>query len=92
MAAPGYDLYYLNVMAGPGERAWLATDDPAHTWVRATWPGQPVDPRMAQPSRQSRRTTMRSDGGDSGGADGGDSGGRDGGGGDHGNHGDGGTQ
>ena len=29
MAAPGYDLYYLNVMAGPGERAWLATDDPA---------------------------------------------------------------
>ena len=24
MAAPGYDLYYLNVMAGPGERAWQA--------------------------------------------------------------------
>ena len=22
VAAPGYDLYYLNVMAGPGERAW----------------------------------------------------------------------
>nr|MBA2299757.1 5-deoxy-glucuronate isomerase [Chloroflexota bacterium] len=30
MAAPGYDLYYLNVMAGPGERAWRACDDPAH--------------------------------------------------------------
>jgi hypothetical protein len=29
MAAPGYDLYYLNVMAGPGERAWRFTDDPA---------------------------------------------------------------
>ena len=30
MAAPGYDLYYLNVMAGPGdERAWLICDDPA---------------------------------------------------------------
>ena len=28
MAAPGYDLYYLNVMAGP-ERAWRFTDDPA---------------------------------------------------------------
>ena len=29
MAAPGYDMYYLNVMAGPGaERAWLACDDP----------------------------------------------------------------
>src|SRR3954468_14953734 len=25
MAAPGYDLYYLNVMAGPGERAWRFT-------------------------------------------------------------------
>ena len=38
MAAPGYDLYYLNVMAGPGdERAWLICDDPAHAWVRDTW-------------------------------------------------------
>ena len=44
MAAPGYDLYYLNVMAGPGERAWLATDDPAHAWVRATWADQPSTP------------------------------------------------
>lgn len=47
MAAPGYDLYYLNVMAGPGaERAWLICDDPAHGWVRATWEGQDVDPRL----------------------------------------------
>jgi 5-deoxy-glucuronate isomerase len=47
MAAPGYDLYYLNVMAGPGdERAWRICDDPAHTWVRDTWVGQPVDPRL----------------------------------------------
>ena len=46
MAAPGYDLYYLNVMAGPGERAWRACDDPAHGWVRDTWPGQSVDPRV----------------------------------------------
>jgi hypothetical protein len=29
MAAPGYDLYYLNVMAGPDpERAWKICDDP----------------------------------------------------------------
>src|SRR3712207_9369035 len=34
MAAPGYDLYYLNVMAGPGERAWRFRDDPAHAWIR----------------------------------------------------------
>ena len=46
MAAPGYDLYYLNVMAGPGERTWLFRDDPAHAWVRDTWPGQPADPRL----------------------------------------------
>jgi 5-deoxy-glucuronate isomerase len=46
MASPGYDLYYLNVMAGPGQREWRATDDPAHAWVRATWPSQAVDPRL----------------------------------------------
>jgi len=46
MAAPGYDLYYLNVMAGPGERAWRACDDPTHAWVRETWAAQAVDPRL----------------------------------------------
>jgi len=51
MAAPGYDLYYLNVMAGPAaERAWLICDDPAHAWVRDTWPDQPVDPRLPMTS------------------------------------------
>jgi 5-deoxy-glucuronate isomerase len=47
MAAPGYDLYYLNVMAGPGvERAWRFRDDPAYAWIRETWRGRPVDPRL----------------------------------------------
>jgi 5-deoxy-glucuronate isomerase len=47
MAAPGYDLYYLNVMAGPGpERRWSICDDPAHAWVRAGWADQAVDPRL----------------------------------------------
>jgi 5-deoxy-glucuronate isomerase len=46
MAAPGYDLYYLNVMAGPGERAWRATMDPAHEWVIEALSGQEVDPRL----------------------------------------------
>ena len=47
MAVPGYHLYYLNVMAGPGpERAWLICDDPAHAWIRGTWSDQPVDPRL----------------------------------------------
>jgi len=30
-AAAGYDLYYLNVMAGPVRR-WLVTTDPDHRW------------------------------------------------------------
>jgi len=46
-AAPGYDLYYLNVMAGPGdERVWNITDDPAHAWVRAEWADQQIDERL----------------------------------------------
>jgi 5-deoxy-glucuronate isomerase len=54
MAAPGYDLYYLNVMAGVGERAWRFTDDPAHAWVRATWEDQGLDPRLPMTTAPSR--------------------------------------
>jgi 5-deoxy-glucuronate isomerase len=32
VTAPGYDQYYLNVMAGP-VREWRFTEDPAHAWV-----------------------------------------------------------
>jgi 5-deoxy-glucuronate isomerase len=47
-AAPDADLYYLNVMAGPGgHRAWLIRDDPAHASVRAAWTMQDIDPRLA---------------------------------------------
>ena len=46
MAVPGYDLYYLNVMAGPGERVWRICDDPQHAWVRDTWESEDVDPRL----------------------------------------------
>jgi len=49
VAAPGHDLYYLNVMAGPGDgpdRRWLITDDPAHAWIRQTWPELDIDPRL----------------------------------------------
>lgn len=46
-AAPGYDLYYLNVMAGPDpERAWLITDDPDHAWVRDAWAETAPDGRL----------------------------------------------
>ena len=47
VAAPGYDLFYLNVMAGPDpERVWQISDDPAHAWIRDTWTGQDIDPRL----------------------------------------------
>ena len=32
-APHGYDLYYLNVMAGPVRR-WIFRDDPAHAWIK----------------------------------------------------------
>jgi 5-deoxy-glucuronate isomerase len=47
VAAPGYHMYYLNVLAGPApERSMAFCDDPAHAWVRASWVGQQVDPRL----------------------------------------------
>jgi 5-deoxy-glucuronate isomerase len=49
MAPPGYDLYYLNVMAGP-ERAWNFVDDPEHAWIRDSWAGQELDPRVPMTS------------------------------------------
>lgn len=55
MAPPGYDLYYLNVMAGPSpERAWRICDDPAHAWIRGTWSGQETDPRLPLTSADGR--------------------------------------
>jgi 5-deoxy-glucuronate isomerase len=56
MAAPGYDMYYLNVMAGPGEeRAWRFCDDPAHAWVRGSWAGQALDSRLPMSGPGGRR-------------------------------------
>ncbi|CAN5516424.1 5-deoxy-glucuronate isomerase [soil metagenome] len=47
VAAPGYDMYYLNVLAGPhGARSMAFSDDPEHHWVRATWDAQDKDPRL----------------------------------------------
>lgn len=46
VAAPGYDMYYLNVMAGPDpQRRWLICNDPAHAWVIDEWATQDPDPR-----------------------------------------------
>lgn len=47
VAAPGHDMYYLNVMAGPEQdRAWKIVDDPDHGWIRETWAAQQIDPRL----------------------------------------------
>jgi 5-deoxy-glucuronate isomerase len=47
MTPPGYDLYYLNVMAGSREdRVWLITDQPSASWVRDSWKSLPADPRL----------------------------------------------
>ena len=56
VAAPGYPMYYLNVMAGPAsERAMVFCDDPAHAWVRDSWAGAEVDPRVPVTSAAGRR-------------------------------------
>ncbi|KAA9394301.1 5-deoxy-glucuronate isomerase [Kocuria coralli] len=47
MTPPGHDMYYLNVMAGPGPvRKWLISDDAHHGWIRQTWEDQEMDPRL----------------------------------------------
>ncbi len=37
IAMPGHPMYYLNVMAGPAERAWRVCLDPAHEWLTAVF-------------------------------------------------------
>lgn len=56
VAAPGYDMYYLNVLAGPGQNRSMAfCDDPAHGWIRDTWAGQELDPRCPVTTARPRR-------------------------------------
>src|SRR5437899_9381692 len=44
-AAPGYDLYYLNALAGE-RRSMAAADDPDLAWVRPAWAELDPDPRV----------------------------------------------
>lgn len=46
IAAPGYPMYYLNVLAGPNDRTLNFCDDPTHAWIRDSWAAQPADPRV----------------------------------------------
>jgi 5-deoxy-glucuronate isomerase len=44
-AAHGYDLYYLNALAGD-RRSMAASDDPDLAWLRSEWDRMPKDPRV----------------------------------------------
>jgi 5-deoxy-glucuronate isomerase len=44
-AAHGYDLYYLNALAGD-RRSMASADDPALHWIRAAWGDLEPDPRV----------------------------------------------
>jgi 5-deoxy-glucuronate isomerase len=44
-AAHGYDLYYLNALAGD-RRSMAAADDPALAWIRGAWAELEPDPRV----------------------------------------------
>jgi 5-deoxy-glucuronate isomerase len=44
-AAPGYDFYYLNALAGD-RYSMAAADDPALAWIRSTWATMDKDPRV----------------------------------------------
>jgi 5-deoxy-glucuronate isomerase len=44
-AAHGYDLYYLNALAGD-RRSMAASDDPQLAWIRAAWERLEQDPRV----------------------------------------------
>src|SRR5205823_11439346 len=44
-AAHGYDLYYLNALAGD-RRSMAAADDPELAWARAAWESMEPDPRV----------------------------------------------
>ncbi len=54
MASTGYPMYYLNVLAGPGDRAMPFCDDPAHAWIRDSWSGVETDPRCPVTSASGR--------------------------------------
>jgi len=43
VAGPGYNVYYLNFLAGTS-RTLAVTEDPNHVWIKSTW--KETDPRL----------------------------------------------
>ena len=54
-APPEYPMYFLNVLAGPGqERTMAFCDDPSHAWIRGSWADTTPDPRLPWTSAAGR--------------------------------------
>jgi 5-deoxy-glucuronate isomerase len=53
-AAHGYDLYYLNGLAGE-RRSMAAADDPLLAWIRPAWADLEPDPRVPMVTLEGRR-------------------------------------
>jgi len=53
-AAHGYDLYYLNGLAGD-RRSMAAADDPSLAWIRPAWQNLEPDPRVPLVTLEGRR-------------------------------------
>jgi 5-deoxy-glucuronate isomerase len=53
-AAHGYDLYYLNGLAGD-RRSMASADDPALAWIRPAWADLEPDPRVPLVTLEGRR-------------------------------------
>lgn len=60
VAGPGYDVYYLNFLAG-SSRVMAVTEDPEHVWIRSSW--KETDSRLplvkaeTKPSNGARRSS-----------------------------------
>jgi 5-deoxy-glucuronate isomerase len=55
VAMPGHPMYYLNVMAGPAERAWRVCLDPAHEWLAELLEAAGPDPRCPMTTAEGLR-------------------------------------
>jgi 5-deoxy-glucuronate isomerase len=60
VAAPGHTMYYLNVMAGPAQRAWRVCLDPAHEWLGELLGSLAPDPRCPLVTADGPREAERS--------------------------------
>jgi 5-deoxy-glucuronate isomerase len=60
VATPGHTMYYLNVMAGPAERAWRVCLDPAHERLGELLGSLAPDPRCPLVTAEGPREVERS--------------------------------